>query len=135
MGTNYYLVEDVCECCGKGEQTKHIGKSSGGWNFGLHVDSEVKNLDDWKKIFNHQFCSIVDEYGKTIGIEEMLEIIEKRSWHTKQDKPFGYASWESFHQLNHSEEGESGLLRHQVDGHHCVGHGEGTYDYIAGEFS
>lgn len=27
------------------------------------------------------------------------------------------------------------LIRAKVDGAHCVGHGEGTYDYIVGDFS
>jgi hypothetical protein len=37
--------------------------------------------------------------------------------------------------VNYSERGPNFLLRHRVNGRHCIGHGPGTYDYIAGEFS
>ena len=47
----------------------------------------------------------------------------------------GYDSWEEFHRRNNSEIGPNGLLRHKVTGNHCVGHGDGTYDYIKGVFS
>ena len=42
MGTNYYFEDssEVCECCGRGAESLHIGKSSGGWCFSLHVMPE-----------------------------------------------------------------------------------------------
>jgi hypothetical protein len=33
MGTNYYVVENACECCNRYDETLHIGKSSCGWAF------------------------------------------------------------------------------------------------------
>jgi len=86
MGTNYYLQKKsgTCQTCGHcSEDPKHIGKSSGGWCFSLHVYPEE----------NITTVTIVNEYGETIS------------------------------------------PRHRVDGKHCVGHGEGTWDYIIGEFS
>lgn len=48
MGTNYYYYQDVCPHCGKPDKKLHIGKSSGGWYFSLHIIPEEKifNLKD-----------------------------------------------------------------------------------------
>jgi hypothetical protein len=40
----------------------------------------------------------------------------------------------SFHRDNESVEGPNGLLRAAIGGS-CIGHGEGTWDLITGEFS
>lgn len=114
MGTNYYLhTEPPCECCGKprGEEL-HIGKSSGGWCFSLHVipEDSINTLDDWQHLFSKPGTYIRNEYGERVTVEQMLKTITERSW-------------------------RNGLSRHQIDGKFCLGHGEGTWDYIAGEFS
>ena len=45
-------------------------------------------------------------------------------------------SVEEFHKHNMSFTDEhTKLLRHRVDGIHCIGNGEGTYDFIRGDFS
>ena len=137
MGTNYYVAsEPPCECCRRGGELKHIGKSSAGWCFSLHVEpaNGINSLEDWQEFWKDK--QITDEYGKEILPEIMLDKIVNRKW--KQDwnkKPTMYDSWEQFHHMNHSEQGPNGLLRHRVDGSHCIGHGEGTYDYIVGDFS
>ena len=64
----------------------------------------------------------------------MLKTITERK-RDKWDDSYGYNSWEHFHAENNSERGDNNLLRHRVDGRHCVGNGEGTWDYIIGEFS
>lgn len=30
MGTNYYAIKNLCECCNRSDE-EHIGKSSAGW--------------------------------------------------------------------------------------------------------
>ena len=113
MGTNFYLHEKPdCECCGRPFEPLHIGKSSGGWYFSLHVMPEdgINNLDDWREMWNKKGALIRDEYGEKIYVEEMEKRITERSW-------------------------KGGLTRHPIDGRHCIGHGEGTYDFIIGEFS
>jgi len=37
--------------------------------------------------------------------------------------------------MNQAEPGPDGLARHKVNDGHCIGHGEGTWDLIIGEFS
>jgi hypothetical protein len=143
MGTNYYLelednVED-CPHCGQDYNPKlHIGKSSAGWCFSLHVipESGINSLYDWMELFKKG--KIFDEYDEEIPVEQMLRSIRNRVGGKKEDKPHpiqGFDNWDQFHRANHSEFGPNNLLRHKLDGRHCVGHGEGTWDLIAGEFS
>ena len=50
MGTNYYLYQKPdCECCGRPFEPLHIGKSSAGWCFALHIMPEdgISTLLDW----------------------------------------------------------------------------------------
>jgi hypothetical protein len=146
MGTNYYLHPQAdCECCGRPFEPLHIGKSSGGWCFGLHVIPKegINNYDDWKERWSRPGSLIRDEYGNAVTITEMKIIINERSgkntdWDSKWWAGGGfmrYASESDFHRVNHSQRGPNFLLRYRVDGVHCLGHGLGTYDYIAGEFS
>lgn len=89
--------------------TLHIGKSSAGWNFSLHViEGEIETLDQWKERWSKEGVRIVDEYGEVFAPDEMLHVITNR---------------------NHPQ----GLFRHT--GRHVAGYGEGTWDYITGEFS
>ena len=105
MGCNYYVETKKCECCGSND-TLHIGKSSAGWAFSLHVIAEknLNNFDDWKGFLKGK--EILDEYGKIVSYDEMIEII------TNRDDDF---------------------KRHPIDSF-CIRHGEGTYDYIVGDF-
>lgn len=128
MGTNYYVEEqEPCKCCGRPYEDLHIGKSSGGWCFSLHVIPErgLNDLDDWinflegKKIFN--------EYGEKILLANLISEITERS------HPGGIDLTE--YMDKYTERGPNNLLRHRVDGKHCIRHGEGTWDYIIEEFS
>lgn len=138
MGTNYYLKTQVCPHCKRAKDTLHIGKSSAGWCFGLclHPDHGVNSLDDWQKLFNAADSAIEDDYGEELTPDNMLGIITKRGrkdigWSAA---PMGYESWDAFFARNDAEKGPNGLLRHSV-GRLCVAHGDGTWDYLVGEFS
>ena len=116
MGTNYYLHQKACQCCKKSQTRIHIGKSSMGWAFSLHIspnaydDPYVPNFEAWKALILDPENTIFDEYGEQVEAESMLNTITNRS-HPK------------------------GLWRHDVDGRHCTANGEGTYDYCTGDFS
>lgn len=152
MGTNYYLhkpLTNVCSHCGRSDppQVIHLGKSSLGWCFSLHVDPDDKDRKNWnllcfwlsKELRNGSV--IRNEYGEDVSLEGFKEIVAKRKHGKDWDSKWwclqlhGYTSEEDFHFTNHSERGPNGLFRHKVDGVHCIGHGDGTYDYIIGEFS
>ena len=130
MGTNFYWLPSPCPTCGHGERL-HIGKSSAGWTFALHVAAQdweaeeglPRDLDGWRALWARPGSRIVDEYGATLTPEEMNARITQREWRRS-----AYAS-------NSAVPGPNGLVRHRVDGVHCIGHGEGTWDLIAGVFS
>jgi hypothetical protein len=129
MGTNYYLERDICSHCGRSDARLHIGKSSAGWCFALHVDADegVNSLTDWQDLWSAPNARIVDEYGSEHSPEQMLETITQRAW-PQRDVP------RKVYDENHAEEGPNNLMRPTI-GRHCVGHGDGTYDLIPGEFS
>ena len=146
MGTNFYwLGEPPCPTCGhvNEEVKKHIGKSSGGWVFALHVypEESIHDLPDWKDRWNRG--EIVDEYGAPISPQAMEECITQRSW--SNPAFLGYTSEAEFHRLNFSEPGPNGLVRYRVQSGICVvryrvksgicvDHGAGTWDLCVGDF-
>lgn len=132
MGTNYYLHQKPdCECCGRSFEPLHIGKSSGGWCFSLHVmpDDNINDLDDWRVLWNASGTFIKNEYGEKVTVANMEDIITNRSW---AKIPSDGAAW---YKTNQAEPGPNNLARSIVDGRHCIKHGAGTWDCITGEFS
>jgi hypothetical protein len=108
--------------------SKHVGKSSAGWCFSLHVYPEegIHDLADWRKILHTG--TICDEYGDGVSPKEMLSIITERTWVTPN-------RWSAIdYESNNGEPGPNGLVRHRIGGG-CIAHGEGTWDCIVGEFS
>jgi len=146
MGTNYYLTMQVCgpECpkCGENvpqTQALHIGKSSAGWTFGLHVypEKNINNLDDWIRAMGEDPV-IHNEYDERVTKEFMLRQIRERGSEmagraSNRPVPSGYLNWIEYHARNFSVDGPCGLLRRKPGDY--VSHGEGTYDYVQGEFS
>jgi hypothetical protein len=130
MGTNYYLHTKVCPHCQKPAEILHIGKSSAGWCFALHVDPEkgIHDFSDWKERFSAEDSKIFDEYGAEVPVDIMLSNITNRTWDEKDHS-------EDWYKNNSAVHGPRGLSRSAIDGSHCIGHGFGTYDYIIGEFS
>lgn len=127
MGTNYYYHHDrPCKECGRFFDETHIGKSSWGWCFALHVTDEIRNLDDWKKLFAVPGSVIQNEECDTIAVEDMLSIITERS---------GTATLAKLQLLGDVELGPNGLARSIIGRSRCIGHGEGTWDLIIGDFS
>lgn len=130
MGTNYYLQEETCPHCGRGQDKLHIGKSSAGWCFSLHVMPEIdlNDLPDWKARWSKPTAIITDEYDKVLSPDEMEARITERSWK-------GSELGRGWFEINRAEPGPNGLSRHALGNCHCIGHGAGTYDLIKGEFS
>lgn len=137
MGTNYYWINEgtICPHCGhRGLDKRHIGKSSAGWCFSLHVDETIKSLDDWIELFETGY--VEDEYERYISNEELIETITERSHPISfDDRDWTmYENEAEFHRKNNSERGPNNLLRHKI-GPYCIGHGPGTWDLITGDFS
>jgi hypothetical protein len=131
MGANYYLYErPPCGECARPFEALHIGKSSGGWCFSLHVIPEqgIHDLADWVKRWSEHDTEIRDEYDTVVSTAEMLCIVTNRS----SNAPL--PTDQSWYERNHCEPGPNGLVRHKV-GPYCVKHGAGTWDCVSGEFS
>jgi hypothetical protein len=88
MGVNYYFQPDdnsTCPHCGRGDKPPiHIGKSSFGWAFALHVerpgtieDHVPSTLHEWYTLFE-KGGRITNEYGDLISVRFMKEIITER---------------------------------------------------------
>ncbi len=113
MGTNYYWnAEPPCVTCGRPHEGLHIGKSSGGWPFALHVIPErgIRTLDHWRAMWAKPGSVIRNEYGELVSAEEMERTVTQRTW---RDGPVRHA---------------------ELDYQHCIAHGEGTWDHMIGEF-
>jgi hypothetical protein len=113
MGTNYYLETECCQLCKRPKERLHIGKSSAGWCFALHVDREegIESLEDWKAAWSRPGSRIVDEYGVEHTPSEITTTITEREWRGEFPR------------------------RNNIDQHHCVSHGKSSYDLIIGDFS
>lgn len=107
MGTNYYWIHNHCDKCNR-HDVLHIGKSSGGWAFSLHVIPEmnINDLDDWKVLWHNRFGRIEDEYEKVITTTSMIDIITNRRY----------------------------KVRHPLSDF-CIKHGAGSWDCMLGYFS
>ena len=98
-----------------------------GWCFALRFIPELglTTLEAWKDKLKDS--RIKDEYGRLVSLEELLSVITDRKGRPPEQ---GSNATRSLDMVP----GPNNLLRHRVDGAHCVGHGEGTWDYIQGEF-
>lgn len=156
MSTNYYFVKGPCPHCGQSSPSIHLGKSSGGWTFALKVDPDrgINSFQDvigWlQKELSHPVaidvqCGIEDEYSRKLSLQEFIEVVADRqnpkvikdgwdSFNTTLHR-ISYENEAHFHEVNHSMRGPNGLLRRKIDGEHCIGHGEGTWDLCVGEYS
>jgi hypothetical protein len=135
MGTNYYAEQaagEACSHCGRSDVAErlHIGKSSAGWCFSLHVIPErgLNSLEDWKEYLRQPNITIEDEYGRRHTLSELLDRITNRAQAVRS------APNAQFLRENNAVPGPSGLVRHKID-RYCIGHGEGTWDLLTGEFS
>ena len=145
LGTNYYSVKRGFEDLDPGDfwnrmrdslddpendEILHIGKSSGGWCFSLHVipDRGITDITGWTPYLLSRDRFIINEYCDPVTYEEMLEVITNR----RRNDPCTWTP-EKYYQ-NYAEPGPNNLVRHSV-GRGCVRHGEGTWDYVEGNFS
>ena len=81
MGINYYLKKKnhLTGAADRYDTGLHIGQSSYGWAFALHVVPGIaESLADWKDLWSCRHFVIVDEWGKRVSKEEMLSIVTER---------------------------------------------------------
>lgn len=142
LGTNYYTVKrglesmdsdtfwDLMRSDTESGDILHIGKSSGGWCFSLHVipDRNIHDLPDWVPYLLDQERVIINEYRDILTYEELLDIIMNRS------RPDTHKWNQEMYERNYAEPGPNNLVRHSL-GRGCVRQGAGTWDCVEGNFS
>jgi len=76
MGTNFYAVYNKCSHCGR-EDRLHIGKRSGGWEFGFqaHDEPELKSATQYRVWLRASGAVIYDEYGETWSLPDFWEAV------------------------------------------------------------
>lgn len=82
MGTNYYWYAPPCKHCGLANPPMHIGKSSAGWPFSVHVmpAENITCWNDWLKYFEQATGEIRNEYGEVKTVAELNRLVKaKRS--------------------------------------------------------
>ena len=131
MGTNYFVTgvgHEDCDELGR----LHVGKSSGGWCFGLAVHEALRSFADWQELWSLPGVQIEDEYGRPVTPEEMTSWITKRSWpRPPGETPDQRAEWL---RQNHAAEGPNGLARHTYKARPPEGEPDATYDLVEGWF-
>lgn len=130
MGLNYYWHQKPAPCvtCGHDEaKVTHIGKSSMGWVFMLHIDPEesLNTLEDWQDRWKEPGSKILNEHGTLISIVQMNSIILERS---NPNNPWSSNKMKD----NGAIHGPYGLRR-SVANHPAPD--DATYDLDGGEFS
>lgn len=87
MGTNYYWHKNTCPCCKRSEEVVHIGKSSGGWPFNIHIypEKDILSWKDWMGTFECESGIIKDEYGGTITPQKLNELVEYKRMHKDEE--------------------------------------------------
>jgi len=142
MGTNYYWCKGICESCGKSDTRLHIGKSSLGWCFQLHVSHPDEkgllpsSLEGWISLFGVEDSQILTEFGDAIAPAEMVHTITVRNFMRdwEKDAPEGYDSWDEWLEDNSVTKGPYNLTRFIAGAENCIGWGAGTWDLLTGEF-
>jgi hypothetical protein len=131
MGMNFYLHKGLTN------EELHIGKSSCGWAFALHVIPEegINGLGDWLELFVDPNNGVFDESETPLTAIEMMDRIMNRVGHHRISD--GAVDKQILGPYSIVQEKHNGirLLRCKVDGDHCIGHGIGDWDLITGEFS
>lgn len=124
MGFNYYMnLPDGTR--------RHIGKSSRGWCFAMHVDDAIQDFNALCRALWHYGECVCDEEGDPVHRAVLLEDMLLRGMTS-------VSRTQEYLRVNHAVMGPNGLLRSEISvSSRCVGHAAGglPIDYIEGEFS
>lgn len=97
MGTNYYVAQNMCDCCKRYDEKYHIGKSSWGWAFTFQGYDNLKSWQDWKVFLKDK--TIMDEYREKVDYNWFVTFVET-------EKSPGYVREDGHKNLSHNEMGK-----------------------------
>jgi hypothetical protein len=100
MGTNYYVAENICECCNRHDEAYHIGKSSSGWAFSFrgYRPERLVSWSAWKEFLRDRI--IMNEYGERVDYDWFVDFVERY-------KSPGYVHENGRMNLRHNEAGKN----------------------------
>jgi hypothetical protein len=76
MGTNFYLLQNVCTQCHKPDEVLHIGKRSFGWCFTFQGFENIKTTDEWKRLMQIPNSIIEDEYHHAHTFDDFWKMVD-----------------------------------------------------------
>lgn len=78
MGTNFYVITEKCEHCGRGNEDIHLGKSSMGWMFSFNYNSGkyYKNVPEMREWLRDK--EIIDEYDRSVDPKDFWDLVEAK---------------------------------------------------------
>lgn len=106
MGLNFYHRTNICEHCGRYD-TRHIGKSSMGWQFGFRGykpdeydddQTRIESYKDWLALLEAG-GKIFDEYGKEISLDDFKAMVE-----SKRSEKLNHTTYCRTHHPQHARE-------------------------------
>ena len=124
MGDNYYVVENVCDCCGRYDEKYHIGKASWGWAFtfqGYKYDG-LTSWQKWKAYLADK--KIYNEYHEPVDYNWFVEYVETRKSPNYVNPDNGRKN------LIHNEEGrKDGWINSEYDWDDPEGYSFGSREF------
>lgn len=105
MGTNYYVAENLCDCCKRYDEQYHIGKASWGWSFSFRgyrkssgYDNDLTSWREWKEFLKNKI--IKNEYGESVDYDWFVKYVET-------EKSPGWVREDGHKNLQHNEAGRT----------------------------
>lgn len=77
MTTNYYLIQNPCLHCGRGDKRLHIGLSAYGWRFLFqYIKGIAENIEQWQQLTKQGI--IIDEYEETMKYDDFWQLVDAK---------------------------------------------------------
>lgn len=127
---NYYMIDSMTD-----KFRYHIGKSSFGWTFSLHIKPPfINGIKEIERFLSLQSVHVEDQNKNILTKDEMLSIIYNR---IGEDKWWNEITQEWLDQRDAIKDPRN-LVRFKVgdiDVHvKCIGYEDGPWDLIVGDF-
>ena len=96
MSTEYFARVNPCPHCGRAENEVNIGMKACGWRFVFrrHIEPRILRIDEWRA-FLAANPDIVDEYSKTITVDQFWAMVE-----SAQDQKSSTGEYDGFREID-----------------------------------